>query len=288
MRKIGFYSAPLLLLLGLVVLLVWPRQPFYRGRSLEFWIGGQFVPAAAGEAAEAIHQMGTNAIPYLLRWIRYETPAWKLRLWKTLNPFLSKHKIDWQPADLNALARADGAARALIRLGPAAEGAIPELTRLIEDPRANESAIRAMFVLGCLGDAGLPPLIGVLKNQQARFRAEAAESIGFTGTKRAAPIVALLACTSGRRKDETVAPKACIALETLKLDPALVLLINHQDNRADARTMTSTLLTGFWKARFAEVRTLAALLTNTDPELRQIATNAQRRIDRCVLEQAHH
>src|SRR6266478_5031865 len=80
---------------AVVVSLAWPRQrePEYKGRKLSEWaflVTGPFPYHDSAfpkmpEAEEAIRQIGTNALPWLLRWIRFdhpkpEPPAWKERL----------------------------------------------------------------------------------------------------------------------------------------------------------------------------------------------------------------
>jgi hypothetical protein len=59
-------------------------QPEYRGRSLSQWLtrygrsGDDELRRR--EAADAVRQIGTNAIPYLVENIRYETPEWMCKV----------------------------------------------------------------------------------------------------------------------------------------------------------------------------------------------------------------
>src|SRR5436305_15036274 len=78
-----------------VAVLLFSRQPSYHGRPLEVWIRLQFAPPANGQAAEAIRRIGTNGFPYLLKWVRYETPPWKTKLADVLYPILMRHQIPW-------------------------------------------------------------------------------------------------------------------------------------------------------------------------------------------------
>src|SRR5271169_5495899 len=77
----------ILLACGLVVVLfvlVWPRErePEYKGRPLSKWIASYTAkyPDESSpeyrEAAEAVRQIGTNAIPCLLKWLTHENPTW--------------------------------------------------------------------------------------------------------------------------------------------------------------------------------------------------------------------
>src|SRR4051812_12829515 len=56
------------------VVLLWPRgerEPEYQGKKLSEWIGDEGNP----RQADAVRHIGTNALPFLIGWIRYETPA---------------------------------------------------------------------------------------------------------------------------------------------------------------------------------------------------------------------
>jgi hypothetical protein len=89
------------------------------------------------KATEAVCAIGTNGIPALMEWIRYETPAWKKRLhaasdagrlprWLANTPPV-RAVID----DDAALERSLNALLALVSLGPKAAPAVPELVQLL-------------------------------------------------------------------------------------------------------------------------------------------------------------
>jgi hypothetical protein len=52
-------------LLGVVAMNVWPWEPVYQGRKLSKWL-----EHSGEEADNAVRHIGTNALPYLVRWIR--------------------------------------------------------------------------------------------------------------------------------------------------------------------------------------------------------------------------
>ena len=74
---------------AVVVAVVWPRErePEYKGKRLSEWLTlwePNYVPGGGlgdknrrVEAQMAVRHIGTNALPWLLRWVRYEQPAWK-------------------------------------------------------------------------------------------------------------------------------------------------------------------------------------------------------------------
>ena len=76
-----------LLMLGCVAavtlaIFIGPREhePEYNGIPLSEWITHYYTDAYDSQATEAIQHIGTNALPYLVRWIQYEKPRWKTSL----------------------------------------------------------------------------------------------------------------------------------------------------------------------------------------------------------------
>ena len=63
-----------------------PAEPRYGGRALSQW-----VRRPAGDTqGDAIRQIGTNAVPFLLEWMQYERPAWKSDVYGIVN-MVKKH-----------------------------------------------------------------------------------------------------------------------------------------------------------------------------------------------------
>ena len=131
-------------------------EPEYRGRRLSQWVEGynwssDVARYTTKERQEAMRQMGTNAIPYLLKWIRYETPHWKIKWYEIVNPALAKVRPSWQLSDEKEQLRANGTVLAFIALGAQSESAVGELSRLTNDPKASRYArLRAGNVLSCM------------------------------------------------------------------------------------------------------------------------------------------
>src|SRR6266540_803543 len=64
---------------------LWPREPRWQGRSLSSWLVDLTADKPQGTriaAAAAVRLVGTNAVPFLLDWMRAPEvePQWKLRL----------------------------------------------------------------------------------------------------------------------------------------------------------------------------------------------------------------
>src|SRR5207247_11198475 len=103
--------------------------------------------------AHAIRQIGTNGLPYLLKWIEYDTPPLKRKMYQFLNPFLTKIRSSWQLNDESSQLRAEGAVLALVALCPEAEAAIPQLAGLAKDPATSPAvaarAANALAFMDC-------------------------------------------------------------------------------------------------------------------------------------------
>jgi len=187
------------LLIGAVVVAWWTRErePRYKGVPLTAWLctydsyfgSGNFPTTSQMEdAAEAVRHIGTNALPFLLRWMCDEPAPWRIK-WR-----IALEKLP-HPADrLGRLTdrrigpgwelRHRLALYGFTILGPDASPAIPELIRL---QRATNSPLVSQYAgialsrvqgdrlslnLATLADAQAPPLL----------RAFAAHSIALIGT----------------------------------------------------------------------------------------------------------
>jgi HEAT repeat protein len=135
---------------------LFPDEPSYSGKRLGEWLetriegGGDFTPTAK----DAIHQMGTNAIPALLKRLTYERPPY------CFSPF---------QINLNA-------ASGFIALGEQAKPALPELWMLM-DSTNKDIALTAMMATCGTGSNAMPFLIKGLTNQFANVRNLAANTL---------------------------------------------------------------------------------------------------------------
>jgi hypothetical protein len=161
-------------------------EPGYKGHPLSYWIShvqleSSMMPQPlTPESAEAIAHIGTNAIPFLLKWMGASSSSG--------SSFMDS-----------------GTIQAFRLLGPDARAAIPELARLATNQpesilRAHEHEQRVvtlfgaspLMALGAIGPDALPALISILKNASAPgTRLGVIQAIGGMGTN-AAPAVSIL------------------------------------------------------------------------------------------------
>src|SRR5262245_53725289 len=141
-RRLCFVVFVLVLIGVLVALVTSNREPEYEGRKLSEWVVRVWAPEPEVNGAEnAIRHIGTNAIPFLLKWIQYEPSLRRIKWLEEADEFVSRYTGLWTAVKKRIIAvRAIDAFRAL---GPAARAAIPELIRLLNDPKRRASADRA-------------------------------------------------------------------------------------------------------------------------------------------------
>jgi len=146
----------------LVAVLSGPREPEYGGRRLSEWVLrlNPVGSAAAKEAEEAIRHIGTNALPYLLKWIQ-EKPPWEIKLWQVTEMLLRRNDLGGG----ERFDRAEEASEAFRALGPQARGAVPKLIQLMKDlnrPWNAKRAERAIMQMGTNAWPELPAFVSLL------------------------------------------------------------------------------------------------------------------------------
>ena len=167
-RRILLIVVGVVVLVSLGALVLWPssREPEYGGKRLSEWVelyddGASPQSSDSRKAGDAIRAIGTNALPYLVKWIQWEPP----RLETALNSIVGKFSPN-TTVYVHPVPSPDSAAVAFRALGPGAEPAIGRLTTRLLGPRP-QTAARAAKALAGLGALGLPPLLEVLTNTQS-------------------------------------------------------------------------------------------------------------------------
>jgi HEAT repeat protein len=156
MRRRRFLLPAVIALMWLVVW-VRPGEPRYGGRPITAWLNDRKVSNYYGltdKGAHAIAQMGSNAVPYLLRALRREDAPLDKKLVEFLEKIGDKppFRLAWQ----DYAPAADG----LAALGPSAVSAIPELSAMLNDQARVHYAANALAGMG-------GPAITILTNALA-------------------------------------------------------------------------------------------------------------------------
>jgi len=175
-RKLG-----LLALLGLVVVTIGffarpTREPVYGGKELSQWLE-EFSRAGRGqinqEAENAIRQIGTNALPFLVADLCREDSPHKLALMQWYNQWSSikfhfHPWVDRRGPALMAFYVLGNAGK----LGPAAKPYMPSIGKLLDSQPHN-----AAFALLYIGTESTPYLTNALSNTNWLVRTWAAVAL---------------------------------------------------------------------------------------------------------------
>ena len=282
----------LLILLACVLVaavgaLVWPgeKEPTYLGKTLMEWLLCERLiskePESHDTQTDAIRRIGSNAVPFLLKWVRYRAPATKKELLSFLGGLPRPLNLNLEDKDLE---RSHASWAAFRILGPQARAAIPELTRMMDEPGSGFIGRyhQPIYALGCMGEDALPAILAVLEDRLHPDHAEAALIIGFmpaarTNCARAVPL--LVSCLV--EQNEAAACRAAISLGRLGLEPGLAVpaLTNSlADPRALVRRQSARALGEFGAEGRAAGAALLQALDDLDFTVRLCATNSLSKI----------
>lgn len=225
-----------------VALLLWltrEREPSYQGKPLTFWVKAyeQEVPAEnagfpPGQGAKAIRNLGTNALPCLLKWVSFEPSKsnFRYQVGKVFSrlPFFSQSEAlkSWVRYD-KELTQALIAPMAFRALGKQAAPAIPELVRRMNDTNAPWAAERAISALANMGESATSALVTQMTDTNAPYRWKVASALpNFSCFRTNEQVVALLISNLGD-KDRLVSFGVSEALARMALfrEPAVARLV---------------------------------------------------------------
>lgn len=195
MRRRWYTVFGAILLAGvLTYLLISPSfEPSYGGRSLGEWLDSDYRRTngpISPDFSNAIIQMGTNVVPYLVNYIRYEHPSWKSSTAGYLytnypNSRLALYVRHWLQKPYG---RQFSGAHAFLFLQPHADFAAPLVIKCMDRPKC---AAYVAMALSDLGEKGGPYIADVLTNCNDECVRPFTRAFYFTGTN-GAPIIAAL------------------------------------------------------------------------------------------------
>src|SRR5205823_6615066 len=122
-----------------------------------------------------------------------------------------------------AAARADAAAYGLGLLGSSARVAIPELSKLLDDPNLPRCRSRALFALCNLGNEGLAVVLSSMNSSDRNLRISAISAIGFGGIGTNATVAVPALIQILEHGDEEMAFLAGETLGNLRIEPETVV-----------------------------------------------------------------
>jgi hypothetical protein len=170
-------------LLAICVVTFWPHdnEPKYNGKTLTQWLEisrSRRYDNRWPQAEDAVRHIGTNALPWLTKWISYETPKWQnqtaqWKVWRFLPRQLHSLVYD---RDFQVMCAMEG----FRILAPTSPQGSAELARLM-DGWPSRSATRALVTVFDLGPSGLPIFFNMATNRTAPppLRCAALQGIEF-------------------------------------------------------------------------------------------------------------
>jgi hypothetical protein len=198
-------------------------EPMYEGRPLSEWVVRSFTPQYHRDDSEvqrgthAIREIGTNAIPHLLRWIRHEEHPWKTRLREITSERLGRHFFNSRDPFLGYCA-----VLAFGVLAPVPDQTIEQLARLARKTESRDVAVRALEAMGLSRNSNaIPPLVEIIMGHQTELRGSAALAFRHMGEIAEPAVPVLLQCLNDQ--DTDVAINSLLAIEELALKPELVV-----------------------------------------------------------------
>ncbi len=259
---------------GLVWTLSRPAEPAYQGKPLSAWLNEyNGLPGDTNQAAcAAVRELGTNAIPALLKIIESGDPPFQ-RMISELNRVQSLVHFPLRDTWLQR----EAASSALYAMGANAKPAFPALTSLLFD--TNTADLSALPLAG-MGSEGLPPLIVALKDQNAFIRHQAVNGLGMERSDLDIVVPALIARLSDQ--DMRVHLATVAALGHLHAEPGLAvpaLMKDFPGNDPVLRLRIVLAIEQFETNASAAIPMLLEALSDNDETVRIVAASALKRID---------
>jgi HEAT repeat protein len=185
----------------------WPvlraQEPAYQGKRLSAWLNGVWYldGGVDPEAEKAVHQIGTNAIPYLLELATTRDSAMKIKVSAILPE-------GWLVSYVTKSAHNHfSAAFGFEALGPAAKTAAPALINLLDDKDEDirKTAARSLGSIGVEAQDAIPSLIKHLDDPNQDVSVSSAEALENIPPKSVEEVPALLRILNGPPKELFIA-----------------------------------------------------------------------------------
>jgi hypothetical protein len=264
------------------------REPGYKGQTLTYWLGKLSQDPSENEALTAINQIGTNAVPWLTKWIVYEPSKTKLRLIDFTEKFPEKLQRPLQvmiTGDRMWAVRDELAIIGFTELGPQARPAVPELVRAL---------VRGKGVFGypltpalvAIGDDSIPPIVNVMTNlaNPKELRIRAVCWLGALRTENSFATSNLVECIQKQEPEVGLASAGVLARSQLEAEVVLPFLTNLAgDANSGIRKNVASCIGAYGPKARSAVPILLELQKDSSRDVRVSATNAVFVIDRTLL-----
>ena len=267
---------------GLVGLFFLPREPRFQGRRLSSWLEDYGQGQQKNQQVnEAVRQIGTESLPWLLRMLKSKDSTLKLKVVNAVTK-LGFKRIRFIPAE----EWRKRAAWAVMSLGEKAKPALPDLVNLFGN---TQTVVWATAAVSGLGWDAVPVLCGQMTNPDDQVRSIVSSAILKLclqpGAKdhRVEVIPLLLRNLSDAKYN--IRSDAAGALGAIAESSTAVpsLMVNLRDTNVYVCAMTAQALGRFGTNAAAAVPTLLELSKNQDSFLHDKALEALKQIQPGIL-----
>ncbi len=261
------------------------NEPSFHGKRLGTLLN-EIVDARgereADSAKNTVQQMGTNAIPYLLRLMRAKDSKTKEL---AMNLLSKQHVFNFRIE--NAVRKHLKSALGFESLGGVAGPAIPDLTVMLKDP---ETASLAGLALIGISDAGVEAVLTGLASTNAVVRRECAGVLGSMGIARFTTPNYLARMGALQRRGRMAVPPLIKLLddpdELARARAAIALgLLGQQPEVVIPALVTNLHETNSWRIPASAAKALGRFGTNAVsalPELKSVADHKDLRVREAV------
>jgi hypothetical protein len=273
------------------------NEPIYQGKTLTKWLkqlddGEAFGISSSRpssptqrqlEAAEAIHAMGTNALPCLMEDIHARPTAnnFRIRLYRWSKahpvPYLG---LRWVSTDLTEEdCTRWRAAQGLAALGPLAKPALPELKRLLYTNFWHSSIKEAAYALATMGPEGIEVLTNSVQPQTEWSGMCAIWALGQhpgAGTNCIPFLINAATSTSEGTAEGAIEVLGLFHADAAEVVPALTNFLSSPNIQLSQRAARSL---GFYGRQAVSALPLLEAMTN-NPAVKDAALQALKQIRR--------
>ena len=174
---VGVIGSTVVALIAIVAF--WPgeKEPVYQGKKLSEWLCVYIVSDGTSEvASNAVLQIGTNGLPWMMKGISYEPARWRVLAAKLPKPFNGVGRYG------DGTVRRALALRAFRILKSVARPAVPQLVEWASDaPKNSQRRAYAVLALAGMGNEDeflqIPRLVRELRSTDAGMRDSASNEL---------------------------------------------------------------------------------------------------------------
>jgi HEAT repeat protein len=286
-----------------------PREPVYRGKPLSSWLKAYenpVTPEVEAQADAAVRQAGTNAIPILVRLLRVEDSALKVKFMDLVQRQhiirieFTRGPVQHRPRTIeieytSAVQRNWAGSRGFTVLGTNGQSATPALIEIANRNISLPSRYYAIEALGYIGPPAkdaVPSLLRLATNADLHGRCSAMFALRqihekpdqvlplLTNALHSPYAIVRLNAILGLQQ---IGPEAANLLASMEsvTKPAVPALIGalQRDTSATYRREVAEALGELGKGDSAAITALTGSLKDTDGNVRVAATNALKKID---------